>query len=415
MKFKNYTKRVKNFIIDMINPETQIIINNEENSKKEIYQKRNKRNFIQKKPLIFKGYIDETERIREHIKNNQYLNSIYDTNGESIFKDNENEKSKINLVKNILNRNKNELYSIDNQQSSFNKPINLSQDNSSSLILRHLLSKKINNKNNIDKYKNSKILNIKALYINKFRKNFSDNIINKKIINDLENNLSINNKGQKKLNKIINQSYSRTIKEQNSDKNKLIKSYHNKLHFKAAEEIAENELDKRNKFKLLPKLFPKKKSKDKCSYNSDEEEEESFNSFYYQNPFKKCKKRIIYNPILMEELSKIAFKKNNNTDKFNISPLSSSEINKNEIINQTYDKKLIKKMNIKDENEIEIDGEIFEKTQQFHLITKKILKKCNVYSNKNINNRNKLKVGNGKNMMTKGLSIKDFFNKYKLK
>ena len=72
-------------------------------------------------------------------------------------------------------------------------------------------------------------------------------------------------------------------------------------------------------------------------------------------------------------------------------------------------------MNIKDENEIEIDGEIFEKTQQFHLITKKILKKCNVYSNKNINNRNKLKVGNGKNMMTKGLSIKDFFNKYKLK
>ena len=102
--FKNYTKRVKNFIIDMINPETQITINNEENSKKEIYQKRNKRNFIQKKPLIFKGYIDETERIREHIKNNQYLNSIYDTNGESIFKDNENEKSKINLVKNILNR-----------------------------------------------------------------------------------------------------------------------------------------------------------------------------------------------------------------------------------------------------------------------------------------------------------------------
>ena len=337
--FKNYTKRVKNFIIDMINPETQIIINNEENSKKEIYQKRNKRNFIQKKPLIFKGYIDETERIREHIKNNQYLNSIYDTNGERIFKDNENEKSKINLVKNILNRNKNELYSIDNQQSSFNKPINLSQDNSSSLILRHLLSKKINNKNNIDKYKNSKILNIKALYINKFRKNFSDNIINKKIINDLENNLSINNKGQKKLNKIINQSYSRTIKEQNSDKNKLIKPYHNKLHFKAAEEIAENELDKRNKFKLLPKLFPKKKSKDKCNYNSDEEEEEeSFNSFYYQNPFKKCKKRILYNPIIMEELSKIAFKKNNNTDKFNISPLSSSEINKNEIINQIYDK-----------------------------------------------------------------------------
>ena len=78
------------------------------------------------------------------------------------------------------------------------------------------------------------------------------------------------------------------------------------------------------------------------------------------------------------------------------------ENKKNLNINQTFDKG-IKKINIKDENEVEIDGEIFEKTTQFNLITKKVLEKCKVYVNKNGKRKKIMKAGDRKNMMKKGM------------
>ena len=83
-------------------------------------------------------------------------------------------------------------------------------------------------------------------------------------------------------------------------------------------------------------------------------------------------------------------------------------------ISQTYVKK-IKKLNIKDENEVEIEGEIFEKTSQFNLITKKVLQICKVYNNTRKKSKNIVKAGDGKNMMTKGMSVNNFIRKYKLK
>ena len=83
-------------------------------------------------------------------------------------------------------------------------------------------------------------------------------------------------------------------------------------------------------------------------------------------------------------------------------------------INQTFDKG-IKKINIKDENEVEIDGEIFEKTTQFNLITKKVLEKCKVYVNKNGKRKKIMKAGDRKNMMKKGMSVNNFIRKNKLK
>ena len=104
----------------------------------------------------------------------------------------------------------------------------------------------------------------------------------------------------------------------------------------------------------------------------------------------------------------MAFEKDDSKKIFEI------ENKKDDNINQTFDKG-IKKLNIKDENEIEIDGEIFEKTTQFNLITKKVLQICKVYNNKGKKNKNIVKAGDGKNMMTKGMSVNNFVKKYKLK
>lgn len=110
----------------------------------------------------------------------------------------------------------------------------------------------------------------------------------------------------------------------------------------------------------------------------------------------------------MEKLSKMAF----SDEKSKI--FVESEQKKKLDINQTFNKG-IKKLNFRDENEVEIDGQVFEKNTQFNLITKKVLKICKVISNKSKKNRNQLRVGFGKNMMTKGLSVNNFMKKYNLK
>ena len=120
------------------------------------------------------------------------------------------------------------------------------------------------------------------------------------------------------------------------------------------------------------------------------------------------KNKKLYNPNLMEKLSKMAF----SDEKSKI--FVESEQKKKLDINQTFNKG-IKKLNFRDENEVEIDGQVFEKNTQFNLITKKVLKICKVISNKSKKNRNQLRVGFGKNMMTKGLSVNNFMKKYNLK
>ena len=62
-----------------------------------------------------------------------------------------------------------------------------------------------------------------------------------------------------------------------------------------------------------------------------------------------------------------------------------------------------------------IDNEIFDKKNQFELITNKILHKCNIFNNKSKFNNTILKKRNGKLMFTRGLSINQFEQKYGFK
>lgn len=56
-----------------------------------------------------------------------------------------------------------------------------------------------------------------------------------------------------------------------------------------------------------------------------------------------------------------------------------------------------------------IDG-----SQQLHNITMKVLNNCNIWKSKNKNNNKMLKSGEGKLMMTNGVSISEFAKKYNL-
>ena len=64
-----------------------------------------------------------------------------------------------------------------------------------------------------------------------------------------------------------------------------------------------------------------------------------------------------------------------------------------------------------DENNVLINGEIYYKDSQFDIIADKVLKSCKVYSYKSKHNDSSLKKGQGKTMITRGMSVKQFEEK----
>ena len=109
----------------------------------------------------------------------------------------------------------------------------------------------------------------------------------------------------------------------------------------------------------------------------------------------------------MKKLSEIAFQSDRNEMIENI------KTNNNKYRNTKNDNNNNKASNL-EESEIKIDGKIYNKNKEFDLITKKILRLCKVYYNKSKNNNQSLKAGNGKSMITPGLSLNSFEKKYKL-
>ena len=79
--YQNYENRVKDFIIDMTNPHsiiekkdiTQKITNTRLETMNELFKK----NPEKKKPLVFRGYLSEADRIKDTIKNQKYLFCLF--------------------------------------------------------------------------------------------------------------------------------------------------------------------------------------------------------------------------------------------------------------------------------------------------------------------------------------------------
>ena len=208
----------------------------------------------------------------------------------------------------------------------------------------------------------------------------------------------------------------------NIESKKIMNDFHYKTHFKAVESIAlyPNQI---NVFSNFPKKKEKENNNSKrdsdrlFSIDFEEEEKNQLNPIQFIESGKfspYINNRFFYfsrNPTLkrnfsqtdmdkLKTLEKIAFNQDNNE-------LCAKGMKPQSLRGQDEDLK-------KDEYKIKIGNEVFYMNNQMEIIAKKILNKCNVYHSKNKNSNHQLKAGEGKLMMTNGMSIKNFLSRYKL-
>ena len=321
---KNYENRVKEFVLDMTNPHSIIelkdITEKITNTREELINEQFADNPEKKRPLVFRGYITEADRIKDTIKNNKYL--FYLPDYEKIKK--ERKKLKASSPSPNINSKAKNLKNIKIKNSSFNNKNDISER--SKTINKNFIFTTPNHTIN-----NEPVLN--KLSSNSVNKNFisqptmrykprtdleriydvlngyhcdekSKDIIERQLksINlydykrpggsttslGKENNESAKKNNSKKLNPKIIRSHQKKKKfyslykssklyynpskddykpwhrrdDLNNEAYGFLSSYHYKTHFKAAEEIAESnyKYDKNNKNKnsvfLLPNLIP---------------------------------------------------------------------------------------------------------------------------------------------------------------
>ena len=409
------------------------------------------------KPFIFKGFKTEADRVKDAIRNNSFLyqtssiskkkNSKKIENQEEIndlnISNPENAKIKINYMiknkiilqpqmkftartdlervydalnekyekqneKNVLNRQLKNigLYSFDKPKDIFRKATLLSNNNNKSL---------------------PNIINTSESFI--------DNDFSKRSYKIIKNNSYVKNDEKEK---IINEIYGKGNVyyipkfneykpwvrkfDLNSEAWKILKEYHIKTHFKAAQEIAENKIitKKSDKERIRNRLLKKEKSKNKLIdpfnfekyYLNDSQNKNEYVEYNKnENPFLE-KKKIIYDKSTLNTLSNLAFKE----PEKNISKSESEEEktiekkdNENNYKNNEIDKKILV-----DEHNVLIDGELYYKDSQYDIIANKVLNSCKIYHKKSKYNNCFIKKKEGKLMITHGLSVKDFEKKYHL-
>ena len=460
--FENYENRVKNFIMDMTNPKSKITINDVtkkvDTSRKEFLYSFNK------KPFIFKGYKNEIDRINATIKDNSYYFNMPDyekIKKEKKIKSLSPSNHKIhNLKKNIVTlspkniqhkfivKDKNNINNMKAQSSNdiFNETKNSFSRNISNLnkqkyeyyiknniILQPLMRFKPRtdlervydtlNRFHIDKNDN-KIIERQLKHINLYGYKkpdelFKDSECNNSNVIQRNPYLIINNKEEQKTikNDDLKHKFWKRSSELNKEAENLLKSYHYKTHFKAAEEIAGD----KNKIKrFYKKTIKNNMSKTIFSYSHlDNSNINNINeniSFHYNNnsadeevsdsEWEFFENKLNKSPIIESKRKKIM-------------PLNHKTI---KIIEKmAFEKKIKKQPNDKnDKKETIINlkesniNDIYNKKEQFNMLIKNVLKDCHYLNNKSKNNNSSLKVRNGKTMITRGLSIAQFEKKYKL-
>ncbi len=203
----------------------------------------------------------------------------------------------------------------------------------------------------------------------------------------------------------------------NSEAERILSEYHVKTHFKAAEEIAENKMitKKSDMDKIIEKNKKieeqKKRKADPFNFENQHFKENDNNEEYIpydknENPFTE-KKNELYDKSTLNALSKIAFKEN-------IDDPKKEEKTEYSIRKESYNENepKINKKHLVDEHNVLIDGELYYKDTQFDIIANKVLSNCNIYKKKNEQSISYLKKGEGKLMITHGLSVNEFEKKY---
>jgi hypothetical protein len=418
------------------------------------YREESLKNDTGLKPFIFKGFKTEADRIKEAIRNNSFLYKTPSINKKkNLTKINNKEEINDLNISNPENAKMNINYMIKNKiilqpQMRFTARTDLERvydslnerfekQNEKNILNRQL--------KNIGLYSFDKPKDIikKATLLNN---NYNKSLPN--IINTSESFFDcVPNRGyniiknysyvkEDEKEKIINQIYGKgniyyvpkyneykpwaRKLDLNSEAWKILKEYHIKTHFKAAEEIAENKIitKKIDKERIRNKFLKKEKSKNKVidpfkfeKYHLNDSQKKIEYSEYTknENPFIE-KKKEVYDKSTLNALSNLAFKE----PEKNISKSESEEEKIIEKNNSENNENEIDKKNLVDEHNVLIDGELYYKDSQFDIIANKVLNSCKIYKKKSKYNNCFLKKKQGKLMITHGLSVRDFEKKYHL-
>ena len=469
--YRNYEKRVKDFVIDMTNPESIIehkdITEKVINTRAELINERFADNPEKNRPLVFRGYISEADRIKDVIKQNKYLYYLPDYEKikqekkrlKALSQDNNANKT---IDQNNINRVLNSKYTINNDTDRFsiNNPenINASKSSKKNTIFQPTMRYKprtdlervydiLNGYNYNQASRDIIERQLKSINLYDYKKN-SINEGGKEESRILKRprflSKSLQRKTKKRKN--VNSLYKMNHVYYNPDKSSykpwqrredlnteaygFLSSYHYKTHFKAAEEIAESDYKTNNKGNnnlnsvfLLPNLLPKYyKPRSIKTENNMEEREDPFkfgednssseNSEEYEDFDKNynpiiSKPKTVGDPKTMEILTKIAFRQKKGTGQMDFK-------------NEQEEQKIVRKIkktgnkNYTEDNNVIINNKLYYKNTQFDQISHKILEMCNIYSPKSKFNNTVHKSKGGKTMITKGMTVGEFEKKYNI-
>ena len=469
--YRNYEKRVKDFVIDMTNPESIIehkdITEKVINTRAELINERFADNPEKNKPLVFRGYISEADRIKDVIKQNKYLYYLPDYEKikqekkrlKALSQDNNASKT---IDQNNINRVLNSKYTLNNDTDRFsiNNPenINASKSSKKNTIFQPTMRYKprtdlervydiLNGYNYNQASRDIIERQLKSINLYDYKKN-SINEGGKEESRILKRprflSKSLQRKTKKRKN--VNSLYKMNHVYYNPDKSSykpwqrredlnteaygFLSSYHYKTHFKAAEEIAESDYKTNNKGNnnlnsvfLLPNLLPKYyKPRSIKTENNMEEREDPFkfgednssseNSEEYEDFDKNYnpiihKPKTVGDPKTMEILTKIAFRQKKGTGQMDFK-------------NEQEEQKIVRKIkktgnkNYTEDNNVIINNKLYYKNTQFDQISHKILEMCNIYSPKSKFNNTVHKSKGGKTMITKGMTVGEFEKKYNI-
>ena len=469
--YRNYEKRVKDFVIDMTNPESIIehkdITEKVINTRAELINERFADNPEKNRPLVFRGYISEADRIKDVIKQNKYLYYLPDYEKikqekkrlKALSQDNNASKT---IDQNNINRVLNSKYTLNNDTDRFsiNNPenINASKSSKKNTIFQPTMRYKprtdlervydiLNGYNYNQASRDIIERQLKSINLYDYKKN-SINEGGKEESRILKRprflSKSLQRKTKKRKN--VNSLYKMNHVYYNPDKSSykpwqrredlnteaygFLSSYHYKTHFKAAEEIAESDYKTNNKGNnnlnsvfLLPNLLPKYyKPRSIKTENNMEEREDPFkfgednssseNSEEYEEFDKNYnpiihKPKTVGDPKTMEILTKIAFRQKKGTGQMDFK-------------NEQEEQKIVRKIkktgnkNYTEDNNVIINNKLYYKNTQFDQISHKILEMCNIYSPKSKFNNTVHKSKGGKTMITKGMTVGEFEKKYNI-
>lgn len=469
--YRNYEKRVKDFVIDMTNPESIIehkdITEKVINTRAELINERFADNPEKNRPLVFRGYISEADRIKDVIKQNKYLYYLPDYEKikqekkrlKALSQDNNASKT---IDQNNINRVLNSKYTLNNDTDRFsiNNPenINASKSSKKNTIFQPTMRYKprtdlervydiLNGYNYNQASRDIIERQLKSINLYDYKKN-SINEGGKEESRILKRprflSKSLQRKTKKRKN--VNSLYKMNHVYYNPDKSSykpwqrredlnteaygFLSSYHYKTHFKAAEEIAESDYKTNNKGNnnlnsvfLLPNLLPKYyKPRSIKTENNMEEREDPFkfgednssseNSEDYEDFDKNYnpiihKPKTVGDPKTMEILTKIAFRQKKGTGQMDFK-------------NEQEEQKIVRKIkktgnkNYTEDNNVIINNKLYYKNTQFDQISHKILEMCNIYSPKSKFNNTVHKSKGGKTMITKGMTVGEFEKKYNI-